>query len=132
VQDIPSNSGAGIFVAGEVDPDLKAARQSEFTAGIERELGHGLLFRGRYTHKNVDRAIEDIGIPTASGSEAYIIGNPGFGLADQFATDNGFPSVKAVRKYDATTSTRITLSAVSLVTILVWQARLSSVVLVRT
>ena len=98
---IPSNGGFGIFVAGEVDPDIKAARQSEFTAGLERELGHGLLFRGRYTHKNVDRAIEDIGIPTASGSEAYIIGNPGFGLADQFATDNGFPSVKAVRKYDA-------------------------------
>jgi hypothetical protein len=98
---IPSNSGAGIFVAGEVDPDLKAARQSEFTAGLERELGHGLLFRGRYTHKNVDRAIEDIGIPTASGSEAYIIGNPGFGLADEFATDNGFPSVKAKRQYDA-------------------------------
>jgi|SRR5688572_23867738 len=98
---IPSNSGAGIFVAGEVDPDIKAARQSEFTVGLERELGGGLLFRGRYTHKNVDRAIEDIGIPTASGSEAYIIGNPGFGLADQFATENGFPSVKAVRKYDA-------------------------------
>jgi hypothetical protein len=75
---IPSNGGFGIFVAGEVDPDIKAARQSEFTAGLERELGHGLLFRGRYTHKNVDRAIEDIGIPTASGSEAYIIGNPRF------------------------------------------------------
>ena len=98
---IPSNSGAGIFVAGAVDPDIKAARQSEFTVGLERELGGGFLFRGRYTHKNVDRAIEDIGIPTASGSEAYIIGNPGFGLADQVATDNGFPSVKAIRKYDA-------------------------------
>ena len=98
---IPSNSGAGIFVAGEVDPDIKAARQSEFTVGAERELGGGLLFRGRFTHKNVDRAIEDIGIPTASGSEAYIIGNPGFGLADSFARDNGFPSVKAKRQYDA-------------------------------
>ena len=98
---IPSNSGAGIFVAGAVDPDIKAARQSEFTMGLERELGGGLLFRGRYTHKNVDRAIEDIGIPTASGSEAYIIGNPGFGLADQLAQDEGFPSPKAIRKYDA-------------------------------
>ncbi len=98
---IPSNSGAGIFVAGAVDPDILAARQSEFTMGLERELGGGFLFRGRYTHKNVDRAIEDIGVPTASGSEAYIIGNPGFGLADQVATDEGFPSVKAVRKYDA-------------------------------
>lgn len=101
---IPSNLGGGIgnlFTSGAVDPDIKAARQSEFTAGLERELGHGLLFRGRYTHKNVDRAIEDIGVPTATGSEAYIIGNPGFGLADQVAQDNGFPSAKAVRKYDA-------------------------------
>ncbi|CAN5808777.1 hypothetical protein BH18ACI4_BH18ACI4_21920 [soil metagenome] len=101
---IPSNLGGGtanLFTSGAVDPDLKAARQSEFTAGVERELGNGLLFRGRYTHKNVDRAIEDIGIPTATGSEAYIIGNPGFGLADSVAKDNGFPSVKAIRKYDA-------------------------------
>lgn len=101
---IPSNLGGGIanlFTSGAVDPDIKAARQSEFTAGVERELGHGLLFRGRFTHKNVDRAIEDIGVPTASGSEAYIIGNPGFGLADSVANDNGFPSPKAVRKYDA-------------------------------
>ncbi|MFZ0060688.1 MAG: TonB-dependent receptor, partial [Pyrinomonadaceae bacterium] len=99
---IPSNLvGDNLFSSGAVDPDLKAARQSEFTAGIERELGHGLLFRGRYTHKNVDRAIEDIGIPTPAGSEAYIIGNPGFGLADKTATDFGYPSVKAVRKYDA-------------------------------
>jgi hypothetical protein len=101
---IPSNLGGGIgnlFTSGAVDPDIKAARQTEFTAGLERELGNGLLFRGRFTHKNVDRAIEDIGVPTASGSEAYIIGNPGFGLADKVAKDNGFPSVKAVRKYDA-------------------------------
>lgn len=98
---IPSNAGTGIDVGGAIDPDIKAARQSEFTFGLERELGHGLLFRGRFTHKNVDRAIEDIGIPTAAGSEAYIIGNPGFGLADQLAKDSGYPSVKAVRKYDA-------------------------------
>jgi hypothetical protein len=68
---------------------------------MERDLGGGYLFRGRYTHKNVDRAIEDIGIPTAGGSEAYIIGNPGFGLADETAREFGYPSVKAVRKYDA-------------------------------
>jgi hypothetical protein len=85
---IPSNSGAGIFVAGAVDPDIKAARQTEFTAGLERELGSGFLFRGRYTHKNVDRAIEDIGVPTESGREAYIIGNTGYGLAYKVATDN--------------------------------------------
>jgi hypothetical protein len=99
---IPSNLvGDNLFSSGAVDPDIKAARQTEFTVGLERELGSGFLFRGRYTHKNVDRAIEDIGLPTSAGSEAYIIGNPGFGLADEIAQELGFPSVKAVRKYDA-------------------------------
>jgi len=50
----------------------------------------GFLVRGRYTHKNVDRAIEDIGFPTPAGSEAYIIGNPGFGLAKKVGQDLGF------------------------------------------
>ena len=99
---IPSNLvGGDLFSSGNVDPDLKAARQSEFTIGGERELGGNLLLRGRYTHKAVDHAIEDVGIPTPEGSEAYIIGNPGFGLADKVAKDFGFPSVKAIRKYDA-------------------------------
>jgi hypothetical protein len=99
---IPSNLiGGDIFDSGAVDPDLKAARQKEFTVGAEHELGGGFLVKGRYTHKNVDRAIEDIGIPTAAGSEAYIIGNPGFGLADKFAKQEGYPSPKATRTYNA-------------------------------
>lgn len=99
---IPSNiAGADIFASGGVDPDLKAARQSEYTFGIERQLSSIMLFSARYTHKNVDRAIEDIGVPTASGSEAYIIGNPGFGLAATTLTNNGYKSTKAQRRYDA-------------------------------
>ena len=99
---IPSNLvGDNLFSSGAVDPNLKAARQTEFTFGAERDLGEGFLFRGRYTHKNVDRAIEDIGLPTSGGSEAYIIGNPGFGLAAEVAEELGYPAVKAVRKYDA-------------------------------
>src|SRR4029077_2181366 len=99
---IPSNLvGGDLFDSGNVDPNLKAARQSEFTVGAERELGRGYLFKGRYTHKNVDRAIEDIGIPTAAGSEAYIIGNPGYGLAASTAKQLGFPAAKAIRRYDA-------------------------------
>jgi hypothetical protein len=99
---VPSNRGLDfLFESGAVDPDIKSARQSEFTVGLERDLTGGYLFRGRYTHKNIDRAIEDIGLPAASGSEAYIIGNPGFGLAAETAEELGFPVVKAVRKYDA-------------------------------
>ncbi|MFM9904048.1 MAG: TonB-dependent receptor domain-containing protein [Pyrinomonadaceae bacterium] len=98
---IPSNSGAGITVGGAVDPNLKAARQSEYTVGVERQLLNTLLFSGRYTHKQVDRAIEDIGFPTPQGSEAYVIGNPGYGLACDQAKLNGFPCAKAERRYDA-------------------------------
>ena len=69
--------------------------------GAERDLGSGLLFSSRFTHKRVDRAVEDIGFSTASGSEAYIIGNPGIGLAGKTATDFGFIPLKADRKYSA-------------------------------
>lgn len=103
---IPSNLiGGDLFDSGNVDPNLLAARQSEFTVGAEHELGGerggNFVLKGRFTYKNVDRAIEDVGIPTPSGSEAYIIGNPGFGLAKKVATDFGFPQPKAVRKYKA-------------------------------
>lgn len=97
---IASNAGLGIE-NGAIDPDIKPFRQSEYTVGAERDLGSGFLFRGRFTHKNVDRAVEDIGFSSASGSEAYIIGNPGEGLAAQVGTDFGFVPLKAVRRYNA-------------------------------
>jgi hypothetical protein len=99
---IPSNLvGGDLFDSGNVDPKIKAARQTEFTVGGEHELGRRLLFRARFTHKNVDRAIEDVGLPTATGSEAYIIGNPGLGLVAKIGKELGFPTPKATRKYNA-------------------------------
>jgi hypothetical protein len=97
---IPSNAGLGIE-NGAIDPDLKPFRQSEFTVGAERDLGSGFLFSGRFTHKQVDRAVEDIGFSSPSGSEAFIIGNPGSGLAAQVARDFGFLPLEAQRDYDA-------------------------------
>jgi hypothetical protein len=94
-------AGADIFDSGAVDPDLKAARQSEYTIGIERQLANNFLISGRYTHKQVDRAIEDIGVISGQGSEAYIIGNPGFGLACQVSSTANLPCPKAERRYDA-------------------------------
>lgn len=96
---IPSNL-PGMPEFGEVDPDIKAFRQSEYTIGLERAIGSDFLLRSRYTHKQVDVAVEDIGIPTPGG-EAYVIGNPGFGLARQIAEASGFESIEAVRDYDA-------------------------------
>ena len=93
--------GADIFETGAVDPDIKAARQSEYTFGVEHELGRNFLLAGRYTHKQVDRAIEDVGVFNDQGSEAYIIGNPGYGLVCEVADLSGYPCAKAERKYDA-------------------------------
>lgn len=97
---IPSNSGFGIEF-GAIDPNLKPFRQSEFTVGFERELNRSFLLSGRYTHKQVDRAVEDIGFSSPTGSEAFIIGNPGEGLAAEVANDFGFIPLKAEREYDA-------------------------------
>jgi hypothetical protein len=93
--------GADIFETGAIDPDIKAARQSEYTIGLERQLWNNFLLSARYTHKQVDRAIEDVGVFNAAGSEAYIIGNPGFGLVCEIADTSGFPCPKAIREYDA-------------------------------
>ena len=99
---IPTNLvGGSIFESGGVDPDLKAARQSEYTIGVERELFRNVLLSGRYTHKQVDHAIEDVGVFNSAGSEAYIIGNPGEGLVCEVSSDAGRPCTKAERKYDA-------------------------------
>ncbi len=94
-------AGADIFDTGAIDPDIKAARQSEYTIGLERSLGTNFVLAARYTHKQIDRAIEDVGVFNDQGSEAYIIGNPGFGLVAEIAALSGFPAAKAERKYDA-------------------------------
>lgn len=94
-------TGADIFETGAVDPNLKAARQSEWTVGIEREITPGMVLAGRYTHKQIDRAIEDVGVFNDQGSEAYIIGNPGFGLVCEVASTANLPCPKARRDYDA-------------------------------
>ena len=94
-------TGADIFASGAVDPSLKAARQSEYTVGVEHQLGGNFLVAGRFTHKQIDRAIEDIGVVNGQGSEAYIIGNPGFGLHCTVSASGGVPCAKAERRYDA-------------------------------
>ena len=94
-------SGADIFESGAVDPNLKAARQSEWTIGYEHQLASQFLFSSRYTHKQVDRAIEDVGVFNDQGSEAYIIGNPGYGLVCDVSSTANLPCPKAERKYDA-------------------------------
>ena len=77
---IASNDPNADIYTGKVDPDLEPFTQSEFTAGLEREIARSMVLSVRYTRKSVENAVEDAGFPTAEGSEAYIIGNPGSGL----------------------------------------------------
>ena len=102
-QRVASNDpNADIFNGGQVDPDIKPFRQSEFTIGAERELSRDYVFRMRYTFKNVDQAIEDAGIRNSQDSEAYVIGNPGEGLHLDVLNQLGYAkSIKPQRRYDA-------------------------------
>ena len=87
---IASNDPGATIFTGKVDPDLNPFTQTEWSAGLERELTNRMLLSFRYTHKQVDDAIEDAGFPTPEGSEAYIIGNPGKGLHADVAREFGY------------------------------------------
>lgn len=84
-----------------VDPDLKAVRQTEYSAGFEYGIGRSMVFAGRYFRKNLDRTIEDVGVPDAFGNETYFIANPGFGIVNRSVISGVPPTPKAVRQYDA-------------------------------
>lgn len=98
---IPSNAGLPITEAGGIDPNIKAFRQSEFTVTFERELTSNYFIAGRFSHKNVDRTVEDAGFPNDQGSEFYIIGNPGEGLYKEVAEGFGLQALKPKRVYRA-------------------------------
>ncbi len=93
---VPSNDPSD----NRIDPNLKAARQSALDIGFEQQLSNEFIFGVRFTHKQVDRAIEDIGVFDANQNELFFIGNPGFGITAQ----PFFPGVpatpKAERVYD--------------------------------
>lgn len=100
---VPSNDPSD----NRIDPDLKAQRMSEFTVGFEQDLStlgrffNNSVLRARYTHKQLDEAIEDVGFFDNEGNENFFIANPGRGIVGQpFAS--GIPATpEAERKYDA-------------------------------
>jgi hypothetical protein len=99
---IASNSPDATIFTGAVDTNLKPFRQTEFTAGLERQLSRDYVLKGRYTMKNVDQAVEDAGIRNNEGSEAYIIGNPGQGLHLELLNELGYDrAATPERRYDA-------------------------------
>ena len=96
---IPSNL-VGMPEFGRMILISMLSRQSEFTIGAEHNLGTDLILNGRYTHEQVDIAVEDVGIQTPGG-EAYIIGNPGRGLVAKLNAENDLVNQEPVRDYDA-------------------------------
>jgi hypothetical protein len=97
---IPSNDPSDF----RVDPDLRPVRQTEYTFGTQFDLGAGTILGARYTHKEIDETIEDIGYHEGN-SEAYFIGNPGRGICAQPACGRysipGASVLRPVRNYDA-------------------------------
>ena len=82
---------------------LDPYRIQEFSGGIEHSLTNNASVALRYVHKQVDKAIEDIGFLDAQGNEVYLIGNPGFGaneVAWVLTDGTEIPAPKAVRDYD--------------------------------
>ena len=100
---IPSNDPA-CPECGAIDPDLKPFKQQELVGGIEHELGPRMAVSARYVHKQVDRAIEDVGVIVPGIGEVFFIANPGEGIATTINASDcptcpGLPEIR--RNYDA-------------------------------
>ena len=96
---VPSNDPSD----NRVDPTLKAAKQSSIDAGTEFEFKRNWIFGARYVHKQVDQAIEDVGIFDATGNELFFIANPGRGIVGEPLLPGVPATPKANRKYDGIT-----------------------------
>jgi hypothetical protein len=69
---------------------------------FQREVMRASVFTARFLWRNLDQVIEDIGVLTSSGSEAYVIGNPAQGLAAEVYQALGYEKIaKAKRNYKA-------------------------------
>jgi len=84
-----------------IDPDLKPVRVRTWDFGMERAITDTTALSVRYTRRQLDRTIEDVGILTDHG-EVYYIANPGLGItASPKLWPAGFPvTPKAERVYD--------------------------------
>jgi hypothetical protein len=84
---------------------MKPMKQHEVIVGAEYSLRHNVGVNVRYARKRLDRTIEDNGYVDPNEGEAYLIGNPGEGLAQNLPRDkHGCTTCpnqpKAKREYD--------------------------------
>jgi outer membrane receptor protein involved in Fe transport len=84
-----------------VDPNLKPMRAQEATIGLDRELSNISSIGLRYTHKWLNRAIEDVGVLDPEiGAEIFYIANPGEGIGEYPLGRDHPATPKAKRVYD--------------------------------
>lgn len=100
-QRTPSNDPSD----NRIDPNIKPFQQAELTFGTAYDFGNGFILDSRFTHKNIIRAIDDIGFHDSEDHEQYFIGNPGEGVCAQPACGKypipGAVAAKAKRVFDA-------------------------------
>ena len=86
-----------------VDPNIKPMSQDALNAGAEYQLRGNATLTVNYTHNNLRRTIEDLGV-LENGDEVYKYVNPGEGIAATMVpsglTDT-FVTPKPKRQYDA-------------------------------
>ena len=92
----PSNDSANPLT----DPNLKPVKTQEITGGFDHELSRTMSFGVRYSHKWLNRTIEDVGILVPGIGEVFYIANPGFGIAQHILGDQFPTTPKAKRDYD--------------------------------
>jgi hypothetical protein len=91
------------FGSDVVDPNMKPMSQDTYNLGLEHQLKTNTVVGVNFVRTHLLRTIEDIGT-LVNGSEAYIYGNPGEGLATTAITTGLTPPFtlpKAKRNYTA-------------------------------
>jgi citrate lyase gamma subunit len=91
------------FGSDVVDPDMKPMSQDSYNLGFEYQVRSNTVVGVNFVRTNLIRTIEDIGT-LVNGSETYIYGNPGEGLATMAFTTGltaPFEMPKPKREYTA-------------------------------
>jgi hypothetical protein len=83
-----------------VDPDLKPMENFEYQLGVDHQLTPTIQIGARAVHKEIKRAIEDVGFLFPGIGEVYVIANPGEGVTAG-PDVNGLSFPKPKREYNA-------------------------------
>lgn len=92
------------FGADVVDPNLRPMSSDLTNVGVEYQLSPSTLLAVRYTRNHLRETIEDLGVLDQFGSEVYIYGNPGRGLAQHATVSTAttpFDYPRPVRNYNS-------------------------------